>query len=1132
MGVLDNVPKIPPHFLPRQNLLETLKAKVFYRTNRLVGITGESRSIGVQGMGGIGKTVLATALARDEDIRQAFVDGVFWITLGQTPQILTWQSYLAQALGDNQVLSTEIDVAKARLRQLFADKSCLLVLDDTWCLEDVTAFDVLGEKCQMLITTRDATIIKGLGGEEYLLSVLNEQQALKMLADWIRQPLEKLGVEMLNLMSQVAQECGYLPLALAMVGAIMQGKPINRWQNILKKLHDADLDKIKQKFPDYPYADLFKAIHVSVEALEDNVKQRYLDFAVFAEDTPISEVVLQTFWQPLGLDEFDIQDIADELVSKSLVSQDDKGYLTLHDLQVDYVRKSLDLLGVKSLHNQLLNAYSEKYPDGWHTLDNDGYIFQYLAYHLFQAERVAELRQLLFDFRWLKAKLKKTNFNALIADYDFLTGDNELYLVKGALVRSAHVLAKDDNQLIGQLWGRLQCVGNSDVQFLLQQTLRNQEIRLRPLSASLINCSDCLIRILEYDKYDDGYDNGWCHESYYIIAVTQDSKHVIYAPNYLYDRNNRDFSAVLEVKVCDLQSGQLLYTINNDSGGWIKGIAVTLDGKYIIINSDEIELWNLENGQLIYKISDDDFYSSEFLVTCDDKYIISYSYDYEHINIWDLNTGELIRTLDSPSGFGKVSGFSPNGKYAIFTLNDGTLKAWDWETGDVVKTLIGHGQPIDSFACTNDGKYLVTTSGETTAKVWDFEKGEIIQTLTDDYKFHVVAITHDSKFVISRNQYTEVWDLQSGKIVKIFHDNPNFITVSPNNKYIISTCEVGTLKVWDLQQTEQLNYLQDKHSYSVNAIAITPDNKYVATASSDITIKIWDLQTRQVVYTIKDDYYHGDRIDIDPGYRELVAYITIAVTPNNKYVIYCNSHDFCVWDLDIKENIFLDYIMMGYRHRQIDDINKRLQYNAVAVTADNNVIVAYNSYLVLFDLQNDRFIDFPKSHKDWIVGVTVTSDGNYVVSASWDKTLKIWELKTATELITLIGHSDEVVGVSVTPDGKYVVSASRDKTLKIWELKYEIGAITASEIGTFIGHSDTIHGVVTMPDNKHVISYSSDKIIQVWNLENRKVIAKFTADSEIFSCAVASDGMTIVAGDKSGVVHFLQLEEVMHGTDD
>lgn len=256
--LIGNVPNLPPHFLPRDEQLNPLKNKVLGDTNQPVAITAKNRHVGVQGMGGIGKTVLATALARDEEVRRAFPDGVIWITFGQTPQILTWQSHIAKALGDKQASFTEINSGKVQLRKLLTDKACLLILDDVWNLNDAIAFDVLEKPCQMLITTRDAGIITALGGEEYQLSILNEEQALALLADWANQPVETLPATA----KEVAGECGYLPLALSMVGAMMRSKPTNRWQNVLEKLRCADLDKIRQQFPDYPYPDLLKAIQV------------------------------------------------------------------------------------------------------------------------------------------------------------------------------------------------------------------------------------------------------------------------------------------------------------------------------------------------------------------------------------------------------------------------------------------------------------------------------------------------------------------------------------------------------------------------------------------------------------------------------------------------------------------------------------------------------------------------------------------------------------------------------------------------------------------------------------------------------------------------------------------------------
>ena len=138
-----------------------------------------------------------------------------------------------------------------------------------------------------------------------------------------------------ELATHVAKECGNLPLALAMVGVRVRGDP-QGWENVLHRLRHADLEKIQQQFPDYPYRDLLKAIQVSVDSLEtEQLRERYLDFAVFPEDTPIPEAVLHTFWVPLGMDKYDLQDAIKRFVDLSLMRRDDKNCLTLHDLQYD-----------------------------------------------------------------------------------------------------------------------------------------------------------------------------------------------------------------------------------------------------------------------------------------------------------------------------------------------------------------------------------------------------------------------------------------------------------------------------------------------------------------------------------------------------------------------------------------------------------------------------------------------------------------------------------------------------------------------------------------------------------------------------------------------------------------------------
>ena len=419
LGKLSNhVPDLPLNFLPRFDALKDVKKLVLDGTNQPVGVTGTTLRVGVQGMGGIGKSVLAAMLARDEEVRHSFPDGILWVTLGQNPALTLRQLDLAKMLGDSSQMFQDVQQGRVHLSELLADKACLLILDDVWQSKHAEAFNALGQKCKMLITTRDNKVLQELGTVEYLLGLLEDEEARTLLALWAKQEKETLPFEA----DEVVRECGNLPLALAMIGALVQGKP-DRWGNLLHKLCNADLEKISHQFPDYPYPNLLKAIQVSIEALETDIQKRYLDFAVFPEDTPIPETVLQTFWEPEGLDEFDTQDVVDLLVERSLARRDDRGCLTLHDLQYDYVRKQAGDL--PALHNCFVNSYSSRCSNGWHSGPNDGYFFENLAYHLHESGRKEELYELLTKSPdWMKAKyIACTGDAAYVADLELAIED-------------------------------------------------------------------------------------------------------------------------------------------------------------------------------------------------------------------------------------------------------------------------------------------------------------------------------------------------------------------------------------------------------------------------------------------------------------------------------------------------------------------------------------------------------------------------------------------------------------------------------------------------------------------------------------------------------------------------------------
>jgi hypothetical protein len=404
----------------RSEYLKAIKLSLIHDNKESIDISDEirfnedSKKIGLKGMGGIGKTVLAIAIARDEDIRKFFEGGVYWITIGQQSDIVARQRQLAKALGEISRPIIDSQDGRACLSELLADKKCLLILDDVWRVEQVWAFDLLGTQGRMLITTRDGSVIRGLGVSEFCVDFLSNSEALKLLSYWSGEEIYQMPAEA----KDVVKECGNLPLALSIIGAMIRGR-FDGWKVALRKLRTANLQRINQDLPGYPHSNLLSCFQVSVDALDDLVREQYINLAVFPPDILIPSTAIFTMWMHKGLNENDAEDLLRTLVDLSLAKSNNQGMISMHDLLHDFlINKAADL---NSLHQDLLDAYSEKCPNGWPSGPNDGYFFQYLAYHLIQSDKRDEFIKLYFNDRWIKAKLKNAGFGGLISELGLLS---------------------------------------------------------------------------------------------------------------------------------------------------------------------------------------------------------------------------------------------------------------------------------------------------------------------------------------------------------------------------------------------------------------------------------------------------------------------------------------------------------------------------------------------------------------------------------------------------------------------------------------------------------------------------------------------------------------------------------------
>jgi len=121
------------------------------------------------------------------------------------------------------------------------------------------------------------------------------------------------------------------------------------------------------------------------------------------------------------------------------------------------------------------------------------------------------------------------------------------------------------------------------------------------------------------------------------------------------------------------------------------------------------------------------------------------------------------------------------------------------------------------------------------------------------------------------------------------------------------------------------------------------------------------------------------------------------------------------------------------------------------------------SWYPLPDLPDPALIRTLSGHTSMVNGCAISPIGDYIVSASWDSMLKVWDAHTGEELRTLRGHSSEVWGCAISPAGDFIVSASWDTTLKVWD------AHTGACLSTLY-----VNGPLTAcafhPDGMHIVA--------------------------------------------------------------
>ena len=262
------------------------------------------------------------------------------------------------------------------------------------------------------------------------------------------------------------------------------------------------------------------------------------------------------------------------------------------------------------------------------------------------------------------------------------------------------------------------------------------------------------------------------------------------------------------VRIWNVETGKEIYKLEGHTNR-VHSVAFSPDGKWIASASfdDSVRIWNTLSGKEIRKLDVGDIaYSVAF--SPDGRKIASAPGDGNGniVQIWDVESGEKIRSFEGQPYRMYFAVFSPDGKLIGLAFDGSTISLCDIETGEVIRTFKGHTDRVLSIAFSPDGKQIVSASEDKTVRIWNVETGEEIHRF-EGHKHEVMSamFSPDGKLIVSVDGYYTVYifDVESGTIFQKSELSDKTVSFSPDGRHLVSGNSEDVI-IWEFEPLQEL----------------------------------------------------------------------------------------------------------------------------------------------------------------------------------------------------------------------------------------------------------------------------------------------------------------------------------------
>jgi WD40 repeat protein len=542
------------------------------------------------------------------------------------------------------------------------------------------------------------------------------------------------------------------------------------------------------------------------------------------------------------------------------------------------------------------------------------------------------------------------------------------------------------------------------------------------------------------------------------------------------------------VRVWDLKTGKTVRTLRGQIGagdeGKIYAMALSPDERWLAVgglltgNSSEktaLRLYNFPTGKLVTLLKGHTNVVAGLAFSPNSRYLVSGQGGSSNqvAIIWDINKQKQLHILKGHTDRIYASAFTPDSKRVVTGSYDHSLRLWRVINGELISKLQGHSDKVYSVAISPKDGTIASGSDDHTIRLWDGKTGKFIKTLANQgTQVASLSFSPDGDDLVSgvaQGKVCHVWSYPSGKEIVTYKQHDNIVlatAISPDGRWVATGGgNDQEIHIWNRRDGTLKQRLRGVGA-SIWAVGFSKDGKQMAWG------KTWNEPLEYHLRLPSSDRPLGTPKQISPlSQRRDFNYLRAKDKWQNWSLSHRKGGNYGYNAiLDIKnQNRTVTSIERGstdgYRHK------------SYTFTPNGQTIISggSNGKITAYQRNGSKIGDYV-GHTGDVWAVAVSADERFLISGADDQTVRLWNVKTRENLLTLF-HGNNGEWVAWTNSGHYASSPNGDKMIG-WQINKGVDKaadyINATQLAQHFYRPEIIDAAIQLGSAKQAVAQAEN----------------------------------------------------------